>query len=189
MPIMRPQELDALAEIMISASLDTLSYSKEFLGRYDFPPTLFGKVHHWRSVVQAIANRDDRFDLHPDYAEFGRVQVTDTADGNRYLLRSKGAVTIERAKQQEALFDATHYLRSDVVLIGFGFRRDGMDLSFAGTRQMAGKKRLEASGPLTYIGTWPWVTSDGAAAVFDQGDLDFFGDLGEIAETGEGEVE
>lgn len=180
---MTPEQLNPLAEIMVSAYFDTWSYRREFLEHYEVPPTLFDKVHHWRSVVQALVTTDDRFTLNRDYAEFGRVHVTDEG-GNSYLLRSNGSDSIERAKRQGSLFDLTRFFKSDVMLIVYNFHKEGMDLSVAGTRKSIGKKRLEASGPLTYVGTWPWTTGQRPTpSAFSQGDVDPFGDLGQLPEA------
>lgn len=180
-------QLDPVAELLVPAYLDTASYSRQFRDDHGSPPTLFASVHHMRSVVQARVNRGDQFDLYPDYSEFGRVQVFDVNGTRSYLLRSDGAVSIERAKQQGTLFDPGKYLRSDVILVAYTFHKEGMDLSVAGTRQQVGSRRLQPSGTPTFVGTWPYST--GTASSFDQGEGDAFDELGDLPSEDEGEGE
>lgn len=180
-------QLGPLADILVPAYLDTASYSKQFRDDHGGPPTLFAKVHHMRSIVQAMVNTSDRFHLAPEYSEFGRVQVLDETGGRCYLLRSDGAVSIERAKRQSVLFDNARYLDSDVVLIVYAFHEDGMDLSIAGTRKRVGSKRLEPSGPASFIGTWAYSADD--PSPFEQGTVDAFDELGHLPDEGEVERE
>jgi hypothetical protein len=176
-------QLDPLAEILVPAYLDTLSYSRQFKDEHGVPPTLFAKVHHLRSIVQAMVNTSDKLLLDSEYSEFGRVQVTHADTSRSYLLRSDGAVSIERAKQEVVLFDATQYLRSEVILVAYAFHEDGMDLAVGGTRQQVGSRRLEPSGKLTFVGSWPY--SFGSTPPFAQGDDDAFSELGNLPDTGE----
>lgn len=176
--------LDPIADILVPAYLDTVSYSRQFRDEHGGPPTLFAKVHHMRSIVQAMVCNGDQFILDPEYSEFGRVQVSATDSTRCYLLRSSGGVSIERAKQQ-TLFNAATYLRSDVILVVYAFHQQGVDLSVAGTRQRSGSRRLEPSGAATFVGTWPY--SAGSPSPFDQGEDDPFGELGDLPDEGEGE--
>jgi hypothetical protein len=180
---MERTQLEPLAEILVPAYHDTAAYSHTFRVDHGFPPTLFAKVHHMRAVVQARVTKGEVFTLDPAYAEFGRVQVTD-GDSTCYLLRSSGAVSIEHAKRQGALFNAARFFRSDVVLVIYTFHEDGLDLSVAGTRRRAGSKRLELSGPPMFIGTWPYST--GSPSPFDQGAGDPFSELGDLPDESEG---
>lgn len=173
-----------MAEILVHAYLDTASYSRQFRDEYGSPPTLFSKIHHLRSIVQVTVNKSALFKLEPEYSEFGRVQVLDAESGRRYLLRSHGAVSIEAAKRDGVLFDATKYLRSEVILLVYSFHEEGMDLSIAGTRQRTQRKRLEASGKATFVGTWP--LTDGPTP-FNQGENDAFRELGDLPDEEEGE--
>ncbi len=175
-------QLTPLAEILVPAYLDTAGYSQQFREDHGVPPTLFAKVHHMRSIVQARVTTGEMFTLEPAYSEFGRVQVSDT-DARCYLLRSNGAVTIEQAKRQESLFDAAKFLRSDVTLVVYHFHDAGMDLSVAGTRRRSGSQRLEPSGTPMFVGTWPYST--GGPLPFDQGEGDAFDELGDLPDEGE----
>jgi hypothetical protein len=169
-------DLDPIAEMLIPAHLETLVHSRVFRDDHGSPPTRIEKAHYMRSVVQAMANESDRFTLHPEFSEFGRVQIEDAETGCCYLLRSDSAAAIERAKSQGVLFDSTQYLRSDVVLLVFSFHKNGLDLSVTGTQAKRGRKHLEATGEPTYMGTWRY-SSD--APGFNQGDQDEFTDLNE----------
>lgn len=179
-------DLDPVADILMPAYLSTASYSRQFRDEYGEPPTLFAKIHHMRSLIQATINKSDRFKLDPDYSEFGRVQFWDGVQDRCYLVRSDGSVSIERAKHQGSLFNGTKYLRSDVILLVQFFHKNGMDLSVAGTRQQVGKRRLEPSGIPDFIGTWPFSVV-GSSSSFNQGEEDAFGELGDLPETGEDE--
>src|SRR4051812_28466568 len=112
-------QLDPIAEILVQSYLDTVSYRRLFRDEHGQPPTVAAQVHHLRAVAQAMVNRDDRFLLGEEYVEFGRVEITDRASTDCYLLRSDGAVTIEqhKQKQREALFNSALYLRTDVILL------------------------------------------------------------------------
>jgi hypothetical protein len=178
------EQLDSVASILTQSYLDTLSFSRQFKDEYDQPPTLVTKVHHMRSVAQAMVNRNGRFRLGETFVDFGRVQFFDTDTKTDYLLRSDGMVAIEEAKRQGALFDPVQYLKSSVVLLVYRFHRDGLDLSVAGTLRRTGRLRFVASGPPTFIGTWPFSSTDGDTP-FDQGFIDPFGDIGDIDEEGE----
>lgn len=91
--------LDPVAEILVAAYLNTASYSWQFNQDHEQPPTAAAKAHHMRSIAQALINGSDRFQLAPPYIEFGRVEFEDTTTGHCYLLRSDGAVKIERSKR------------------------------------------------------------------------------------------
>lgn len=182
---MDAHELDPVANMLIEGAFDTASYSSHFTDTHGQPPTIASKVHHLRSAVQAAVNHSGRYTLDPNYAEFGRVQIFDDVTKKTLLLRSIGAVSIERNKRQsETLFDSTKYLRSDVVLLAFEFGRTWLDLHVAGTRQQVGRRRLEASGVPTHVGRWFMDSGDDGGS-FDQGADEFFGDLGEGWDEGE----
>jgi hypothetical protein len=184
---MTPEQANPVAQMLLHAYLETAAFSRGFLDDYDQPPTLLAKAHHLRAVLQASVNKSDDYRLGDMYAEFGRVQIEDRATRQHYLLRSEGAVSIEEAKRQGQLFNPTKYLDSAVVLLVYGFHREGLDLAFAGTRYQVGRDRLEATGPPAYIGTWPYVPAESES--FDQQGEDPFGDVGDIGddeEEGEG---
>ena len=173
--------LDPLAEILIPAFLDVPTYSRRFRDEHGQPPTAAAKVHHMRSVAQAMVNASDRLMLAEPYTEFGRVEVEDTELDRTYLIRSDSAVTIERRLRQDAaLFDSAKYLDTEIVLLVFKFHAGGLDLSEAGTRRKAGRYRLEPTGVPSYVGTWPY--SLGGPSPFDQGSTDAFDDLGDIGD-------
>lgn len=184
---MEKTQLDSIADILVTAYLGTASYSQRFRTEYEHPPTQACKVHHIRSIAQAQVIDHDRLVLAEPYVEFGRVEILDRDTDCRYLLRSEGAVTIERNKgrQRESLFDSARYLRTEVILLVYGFHKAGLVLSVAGTEHQVGRKRLEASGPPTYVATWPYST---ASPRFDQGAGDPFAELGEMPDNGEEEV-
>jgi len=178
-------QLDPVADILIAAYLETASYSRRFRDEHDQPPTLLSKVHHMRSVAQATLNSSDRYDLGAMFVEFSRVEFEDGNTGRRYLLRSDGALAIERKmRQRETIFDAAMYLDSPVALLVYNFHKVGLDLSVAGTRQAVGSKRLEPTGTPTFIAMWPYANGDTPSA-FDQGKGDPFGELGGVEDLGE----
>jgi len=179
-------QLEPVAEILVQAYLDTTSYSRQFHDDYDQPPTQMAKVHHMRSITQAMVNKSDRLSLAEPYIEFSRVEILDADTDRRYLLRSDGATVIERHfKQREALFDATPYITSDITMVVYRFHRNGLDLSVTGARHKAGKVHLEASGIPVYIATWPYSVG---TPPFDQGGDDPFGDLGDLGDFGDGDT-
>lgn len=176
-------ELDPLAEILVQSYLDTASYSRQFKDDYDQPPTVAAKAHHLRSIAQSLVNKHDQLELSPEYVEFGKLEVTDSGTGRSFLVRSNGAVTIERGRQS-ALFDAARYIASPVTLVVYKFHQLGMDLSVTGTRQECSRRRLLASGLPIYVATWMFASSGGPT--FDQGGGDPFGDVGEVIDPDEG---
>jgi hypothetical protein len=176
---------DPIADHLLTAYSETAIFSRDFKNRFGQPPTVMAKVHHLLSIVQARANRDDRYLLGSDYSEYGRVELTESSTGTIWLLRGSASVSIERHHLQEAsLFDATHYIASDVQLLVHKFHDQGLDLSVAGTQYVEGKKRLTATGAPTFIGTWTFLDT-ASDAQFDQGRNDSFEELGAMDELGE----
>lgn len=175
---MTPEEATPYAELLVHAYLETAGFSRDFLEEYGQPPTMLTKVHFLRSVAQASVAQDDRFILGEPWAEFGRVLIEERDTKRRCVLRSDSAVQIESSKRENTLFDSSRYLRSEVELLVYNFHRDGLDLAIAGTRQEISRTRLEATGPPTYIGTWPFVSDD--PGPFNQRDADAFNDVGKI---------
>lgn len=169
------QTLDPVATILLGANLDTVGYSQQFKDDHGGPPTVMAKSHHLRSCLQAKIRDDKTFDLDPEYSEYGRVQFSPAGGGQTFLLRGTRAVSIENAKDPLVLFDDRQYLQSPVVLVAFMFHSDGLDLYVAGTRRRVGRRRLEPSGEMHFIATWPY-TAD-ATRPFDQGIMDSFDDL------------
>lgn len=183
---MDKNQLGPVAEILIPAYMETAGFSRQFRDDHGQPPTLAAKVHHMRAVAQAMVNKSERLALGDAFSEFGRVEITDPETERCYVLRSDGALAIEQSKRQSALFDNTSYLRTDVLLLVYRFHRDGLDLSLAGAHQRAGRKRLEASGPAVFIGTWPYAVAD-ETKPFEQGKQDPFSELGDLPEAEEGD--
>ena len=175
------EQLHPMAEILIQAYLDTLVYSRQFRDQYRYPPTTASKAHHLRSIAQAMVYRDGRFVLETEYLEHGRLGFSLSESEQRYLVRSQSAVAIEANKAQGQLFDATKCIKSEVVLVIYKFHENGLDLSIAATQQREDRKRLQASGPPSYVSTWPYST-DGSPSPFDQGGLDPFAELGELGD-------
>jgi hypothetical protein len=178
-------QLQPLAEILVESYLTTISYSRQFLDEHHQPPSIIAKAQHMRSIAQAMVNGHDQLELHADYAEFGKLQVTDLLSDRTYLVRSNSALTIEAA-MQGTLFDPATYITSPVVLLVYKFHEQGMDLSVAGTRLEPGRKRLQATGLPNYVGTWSYSSSS-PSATFDQGNRDLFEDLGDEGDRDEGD--
>lgn len=187
--IMEKEALDPVAAHLISSYVETALYSRRFRDDYHkMPPTLMAKVHHMRSIMQARLTNDVNFELSKPYAEFGRVQFTDLASGSELLLRSAGALQVERLVEdgQGELFSAAGLIKtSDVQLVVYKFTKDSVILSIAPTIQRPGHQRLLAMGEPTLMGVWPYLLDEEIVA-FDQDLADPFGDVGEIGlEDGE----
>jgi hypothetical protein len=183
-------ELDPLARLLVGSYLETPVYSRWFSEQFGQPPTLAAKVHNWRSIAQAKVNSDLNWELSEEYSEYGKLQVTDSVTGRCYLVRSDGAVAIERAFWQGTLFDTKVYIASSVVMLVYRFHSDGLDLLVTGTIRHRNKKRLEAEGKPIYVGTWPFFSD--SSPPFGQGQEDPFSEVGGLEdfdeiEGGEGE--
>lgn len=182
---MTDSELDPIAEYLLTGYSEASLYSRQFNEVHKSPPTMMAKVHHMLSVVQALATHGEFLVLGAEYSEYGRVELTSRASAQVYLLRSHAAVSIERSRRQDsALFDSAPFIASPVKMMVHRFHPLGLDLSVAGTRFLAGKKRLEVTGSPTLVGTWPYV-ADTSGAGFDQGRADSFDELGSMDELGE----
>lgn len=177
-------ELDPIAEILLQSYLGTATYSRSFNDEHQQPPTVAAKAHHLRSVAQALINQNNRLELDPEYAEFGRLAFVDHLTGQSFLVRSNAAVTIEGGVQAR-LFDLNPYLTSVVTLLVYRFQESGLDLSYSGTRQVRGRRRLVPSGAPEYVGTWPYTTS--TPPPFDQGPGAAWDDLGALGHDVEDE--
>jgi hypothetical protein len=181
-------DLEPHAHLLISSYFETAGFCGQFHEEYGLPPTVALRAQHFRAVAQIRVNDDDRFELNPDHAEFGRLEFYDSDLERRLLVRSEAGVAIDRQKlQAEALFNATRYIASEVTLLVYKFHGDGLDLSVAGTCHKGGRRRLEASGVPSFVGTWPYES--GAAEPFDQGASDAFERLGELGGAFEQEAE
>lgn len=186
---MEKVRLDKIAEYLVSGYLDALAYSRQFMDDHEAPPSLMAKIHHMRAAVQAAIAKDDCLDLHSSYTEYGRVQFSEVATGDQFLLRSAATVKIEKAKHEQLEFftGLTPVNPSGVLLLVYQFSREGVSLSIAESVRRQGRVRLETAGTPTYVGLWPYI-SDERSAPFDQINDDSFEDLGdpgdEIGEVG-----
>lgn len=180
-------QLTPLAEIMVRSYLETGIYSHRFKADYNQPPTTMAKIQHLRAVAQTYLTNDSRYELCPDYLEYGKVQVIDRETQRSYLIRSSAAVAIEDLRIQPLLFDRG-VLSSSVTMVIYTFHRSGLDLSVAGTRQQPGKQRLVRSGPATHVATWPYGINGPMPPPFDQGKTDPFDEVGGVEEDEGGEV-
>jgi hypothetical protein len=180
-------QLDPLAACLVQGFLETAAHSRQLTEEYGVPPTTMAKRHHLRYVTQVAISHDERFRLGTDFSEFGKIQLTDVRDGNVYLFRSDSSNTIERARfNSNQLFEmAPQYIRSDVILLVYRFAPHGLELSVSGTKQQAGRKRLEASGDPDYVGIWTYDLG-GSVPPFDQEEENPFDELGDLGED-EGE--
>lgn len=152
------------------------------------------KVHHLRSVAQARLAQDERYELRPLYAEFGRVQCLDRETGAEFVLRSASAVRIETEKGSPGttpLFNAEPFkILSPVRLLINEFTEDGLRLSEASSVvQGNGRTRLQLRGEVRFIGLWPYTTTGPRGNPFDQGARDTFGEVGRLAIDDEGEMQ
>jgi hypothetical protein len=165
---MNRMQLDPIAQILLEAHAEKISYWRIFRDDHGHPPTAQSCAHHFRSVAQGLVDLDESFDLCHDYIESGRLAYTDLATGKQYVVRSNRATAIEQHQAHGTLFDSTVYIRSKVTMLIYNFDTDGMDLSVAGTQQQQGRDRLEPSGIPTFIGTWTFTNIE--QPPFDQGD-------------------
>ena len=187
---MDKEQLDSVAAHLISSYLDTAIYSRQFLDDHASPPTLMSKVHHLLSGVQAAIARGDRYELMPDYAEYGRVQFKDHQVGRTFLLRSSAAVAIEKSKRFEQLVLDIPVPASDVQLVIYDFIAEGLILSVADTVKQTGRKRLVARGLPEFVSLWPYTTPEDPRPPFSQSGPDPFGEvggLGDVEDDDEGE--
>jgi hypothetical protein len=186
---MEPQHLDPIAQTLITAYWDTGSYSAGFLARHGKPPTTMAKAHHARSVMQAILDDQDRYELLSAYAEFGRVAVKDFELSEILVLRSESAVVAEQRSRNHALRLDLGLAPIPAVekLVIYGFTPAGASLAIVDACRIEGSQRLKLSGQPEHIGRWPYGTQpedDG----FPQGEADLFHDLGELNLDAEGNL-
>jgi hypothetical protein len=179
-------QLTPLAEILVRAYLDTALHSRQFNIAYEQPPTKMAKIHHLLAIAQAHVIRDDRWQLCPEFSEYGKLQVVDLTTNRTYLIRSSAAVAIEDRRQQA--FPFPREVQTPIIMVVHQFHREGLDLSMAGTCAQPGRRRLVASGPATFIATWPFTIGTIPTA-FDQGKVDPFRELGDLADEELGDPE
>lgn len=176
--------IDPFAQILMSAYLAAAADASAFHAEHDFPTTRMDKAHRFRSFVQASVGHSDRYSLHPEYMESGRVQVTDISTQWSCLIRSKSAITIEEAmgsRGQLTLFAMPRRTTTDLPsLLAYGFERTGMGLWACPTKQIPQRKRLVPAGSLEFVGFWKFdaATPPGGGPTFDQGEIDPFDELG-----------
>lgn len=185
---MTENDLKPLARLLLLAYAATAAYSRNFKDEHGSPPSQHAKVHHLRSVVQALTRREDRFELDPDFVEFGRVLIVDRKTKRQYLLRSASMVAIERARRELTLFDTIKLIKSDVTLLVYAFTALGLELAVAETIQRPGKSRLLAGHPPQHVGIWTYDVDDEQTAAFDQDSVDDFDELGNPHIEGEEET-
>ena len=190
------QEVDPFAHLMVSAYGSTAVDARAFKSEYGMPPTRMDRSHRFRSIVQAQVGLSDRYVLHPEYMESGRVQVTDRETQRGYLIRSRAALDIEaalvRRPEQLALFEGLRRQSTDLPdLLAYNFERSGMRLWSCATRKVPDGRRLVPAGGLDPVGFWtfdsvlPPPHGGGEGGVFDQGIDDPFDDLGDDLGFGE----
>lgn len=170
-------QLEPLARILLTGYDETFIFSTGFRRVWGEPPTIMNKAHHLRSIVRALVRQSDRYDAVSTYSEFGRIELVDTETGERFLLRSRGAVSVERDTQQQSLFDATSYIASDVLLLVYEFSPKALHLSVTGAYRSPGKAHLIAASEPIPVGSWVLLDQVDAPA-FDQDDAESFRELG-----------
>lgn len=197
--ILERDRVDPFAQMLVESYLSAAGESRTFTANYGTPPTRMQKTHTIRSIAQAMITQSERFVLRPEFAEMGRVQVTDVETDSSYLVRSKAAIDIEAAMgQPEQLVipypdDFQKRVSGGLpFLLAYGFERGGMRLWSSSTKQAINGKRLLPAGELEYVGFWPYEGSepsgpDDQSGVFDQGVSDPFDDLGDDVDFGESE--
>lgn len=183
---MSTDRFDAVAAHIISSARHTTDYRDQFLDEHGTPPTLMAKVHHFRSVIQALLISDERYELASAYGDFGRVEFKELATEERYLLRSAGAFAIEKNNVdplQSALFAIGQLLRPTAVqVLIYEFENRGVTLSVAPGVRRAGKSRVLVKSEPIKVGHWPLVGDIDEAAPFEQDQRDPFGDVGDLNE-------
>lgn len=194
---METAQLDPVAAHLIAGYLDTQDYSLQFRDTYTTPPTLMTKVHHFRSIVQARLIEDDAYQLQPEWTDFGRVEFFDATTGDAYLLKSAGAVAIEKMKSDRAqleLMSAANLLKAaDASALIYDFDRSGLTLWIAAALRRAKGTKVYVKGDPIHAGFWPYTYGSGPdddrGVPFDQGGPDPFGDVGNLNESDEDEAD
>ncbi|MGU3293876.1 hypothetical protein [Williamsia sp. M5A3_1d] len=188
-------EMDDFAGLMVAAYRLAAADARLFMAEHGSPTTTMDKAHRLRSLIQAGVTQSDRFRLHPEYMEFGRVQFTDVQTSATRVLRSRSAVAVEK----DARFDGQYMLFPEPQRVGgrglpqllvYEFDRTGLSAWMCATRREGRSTRLIPASDLGWIGFWPFDTPGGSGGdgggQFDQGPQDPFGDLGnpDIGEAG-----
>jgi len=178
-------QLTPLANILVQSYNETVVYTRKFTADYGQPPTAIAKTQHLLAIAQSLVDKGDRYELCPEYTELGKLQVVDRETGRTYLVRSNTAFWIEDARQQVLFPNGLPELASRIVMVIRRFHPAGLDLSIAGTRHQPLRQRLVASGPATFIGTWPYLPVDNLELAFDQGAADAFKEVGSVDDEAE----
>ena len=189
---MQSDVVDPLAQILVASYRAASADARAFTDEWGHPPTTMDKAHRFRSIVQALVSDSDRYQLHADYVESGRVQVTDYDAPGSYLIRSRSAIEIEAsfaAPEQLLLFNAKRQRKSGYPdLLAYDFEPRGMRVWSCPTEQKGDRKRLMPAGAFDFVGFWPFDAAphpDGEP--FDQGAEDPWDDLGNLDIGGEAE--
>jgi hypothetical protein len=187
---MEKERLDSVANHLIASVFDMKAFSRQFLDDYGTPPTLMAKVHYFRSAVQARLIDDEEFDLASAYVDFGRVEFVDAVTQERFLLKSSGALAVEKQKnvfQQLALFEVGNLLRPAAVrVLIYEFDKSGLNLSIASAVTRNGGVRVFVTGDPVPLGSFRGE-GDRDGMSFDQDVRDPFADVGFLNEGGESE--
>lgn len=188
---MEPQQFDQIADHIVNAHHAKRSYSREFFVDYGQPPNLIAKAQHARSVLQATLNADERYDLGSDFAEFGRVEVFDRLLEHTFVLRSAGAVAVERVHQlrrYQLFSDVTYvdYMARPESLLIYGAVGHDLMLAVGDAESKRDSRRLELVGEPVEVGhSQLRVAATDGADSFDQGKDDDFKDLDDDLGLGE----
>lgn len=168
-------DLAPLAGHILSAVGEVPAYSTRFLRDYGAPPTRIGKHHHMVSVLQSRLLDDDRFEVVPEFAEFGRVHVIDHIIERELLLRSAARV---KKESNPALFDVADFVTADLSIIAVKFVTDAVVLSAAGALRLQHGKKIIPAESARFVGHYSIAPDHRDPDPFDQGDVDFFNDIG-----------
>ena len=169
------EQVDPFATVLISSYQSAAADARAFKEEWGLPPTRMDRSHRFRSIVQARVQQSDRFALHSEFMESGRVQVTDRITRRSFLVRSRAALDIEQAfrgPEQLALFDEPLKTASSrPELLVYTFERDGMRVWICPTKQAKDQRRLLPAGELDFVGFWSFHDRPppGGGGTFDQG--------------------
>jgi hypothetical protein len=195
------QELvDPFAQILVTSYVAAAADARSFTAEWGSPPTKIDRVHRFRSIVQPRVTQSDRFYLHPEYMEAGRVQVSDRDSQLSYLIRSKSMIDIDEATEpaesrQLVLFEGPRpVVTTYPSMLAYLFDPTGMRLWVCPTKQeKPGRPRLVPAAQLDFVGYWRYddatTPPGGSGAGFDQGTPDPWSDLGNPDIDGLGEAD
>lgn len=182
-------DVDPFAQMMLTAYLATAADARGFTNEWGAPPTQLHKAHYFRSIVQAQVTQSSQYKLHPEYVEFGRVQVAAESKQWSWLIRSKSAIGIEESMTHQGqleLFSVRRRVATELPsLLAYNFARAGMGLWTCPTKKMPNRSRLIPARPLDFLGFWPFEAATppaggGGGITFDQGEPEAFDQLGDL---------